>query len=176
LIKYKCCAYKGCSSIIYHNIGSGIVKILLINGPNLNLLGIREKTVYGTMNYSELCDYIYNYCKSIGVEVDIVQSNHEGEIVDFIQGGYGKYDGIVINPGAYTHYSIAIYDAIKAVSLPTIEVHISNIYAREEFRRKSVVSPACIGQITGLGYYGYVLAIMALINGKVPDDAIDEIN
>lgn len=130
------------------------------------MLGMREKDIYGEMTYSELCSYIENSAKELGAILDIVQSNSEGEIVDFIQNAYGKYDGIIINPGAYTHYSLAIYDALKCMAIPVIEVHISNIYSREEFRRKSVTAPACIGQITGLGYYGYVLGIMALINHR----------
>lgn len=130
------------------------------------MLGMREKDIYGEMTYSELCSYIENSAKELGAILDIVQSNSEGEIVDFIQNAYGKYDGIIINPGAYTHYSFAIYDALKCMAIPVIEVHISNIYSREEFRRKSVTAPACIGQITGLGYYGYILGIMALINHR----------
>lgn len=143
------------------------MKVLVINGPNINMLGIREKEVYGNLDYEGLCSYIKNGAKRINVEIDIFQSNIEGEIINRIHDSLGKYHGIVINPGAYTHYSLAIHDAIKAVSIPTLEVHISNIYAREEFRRKSVISPACIGQITGLGYYGYILAIMALSNNGI---------
>lgn len=138
------------------------MKILVINGPNINFLGIREKNVYGNMNYKDVCEYIKKESEKLSLEVDIVQNNIEGEIINYIQAAYGKYDGIVINPGAYTHYSIAIFDAIKSVSIPTIEVHISNIHAREEFRHKSVTAPACVGQICGLGIYGYVLALQAL--------------
>lgn len=140
------------------------MKILIINGPNINMLGIREPDVYGKTTYSDLCSYILTNMDTLGVKVEILQSNIEGEIINFIQQAYGNYDGIVINPGAYTHYSIAIYDAIKAVSIPTIEVHISNIHSREEFRRKSVIAPACIGQIAGMDKYGYILAVMALQN------------
>lgn len=146
------------------NIGSGILKILIVNGPNLNMLGMREKDIYGQMTYSELCSYIDNNAKKLGAVIDIVQSNYEGEIIGFIQKAPEKYDGILINPGAYTHYSIAIYDALKCMAVPIVEVHISNIYSREEFRRKSVTAPACTGQITGFGYYGYILGIMALMN------------
>lgn len=135
----------------------------MINGPNINFLGIREKNIYGTKNYKDLCDYVKSEAKILGVEVEILQSNIEGEIIGYIQEAYEKYDGIVINPGAYTHYSIAIYDALKAVSIKTVEVHISNIHSREEFRRKSVTAPACIGQICGFGFYGYIMAIMALL-------------
>ncbi|WP_102399716.1 type II 3-dehydroquinate dehydratase [Haloimpatiens massiliensis] len=143
------------------------MKILVINGPNINFLGIREKQVYGSNNYKDVCRYIEEQGKNLGLEVHIVQSNVEGEIVNFIQEAYGKYDGIVINPAAYTHYSIAIMDAIKAVNIKTVEVHISNIYSREEFRKKSVIAPACIGQISGFGIYGYVMALMALKNLEV---------
>jgi 3-dehydroquinate dehydratase-2 len=139
------------------------MKVLIINGPNLNFLGIREKGVYGNTTYEEMCSYLYKEGKQLQVHIDIVQSNIEGEIINFIQDAYDKYDGIIINAGAYTHYSIAIYDAIKSVSINTIEVHLSNIYAREEFRQKSVIAPACNGQICGFGKYGYVMAINALV-------------
>lgn len=139
------------------------MKILVVNGPNINFLGIREKNIYGKNTYKDLCDYVESEGKKLGVEVEVVQSNSEGEIIDFIQDAYNKkVDGIVINPGAYTHYSIAIYDALKGVNIPTVEVHISNIHTREEFRRKSVTAPACIGQICGFGFYGYIMGIMAL--------------
>lgn len=140
------------------------MKILIINGPNLNLLGIREKGIYGSLSYEGLCDYLYGEGEKLGLKLDIVQSNIEGEIINFIHNAYNKYEGIVINPGAYTHYSIAIYDALKAVEIPAVEVHISNIHAREEFRRKSVTAPACIGQICGFGAYGYVMALNAFRN------------
>lgn len=140
------------------------MKILVINGPNINFLGIREKSIYGAENYEALCNYIKQEADKLGVDnIEILQSNFEGEIIGYIQDAYEKYDGIVINPGAYTHYSIAIYDAIKSVSIKTVEVHISNIHEREEFRRKSVTAPACIGQICGFGFYGYIMAIMALL-------------
>lgn len=140
------------------------MRVLVINGPNINLLGIREKDIYGAESYSSMCRNIEVEAKKIDVDVVFFQSNIEGEIVSVIQQTYERYDGIVINPAAYTHYSIAIYDAIKAVNIPTVEVHISNIHNREEFRRKSVTAPACIGQISGFGAYGYVLAIRALEN------------
>lgn len=141
------------------------MKILVVNGPNINFLGIREKNIYGKNTYKDLCDYVESEGKKLGVEVEVVQSNSEGEIIDFLQDAYSKkVDGIVINPGAYTHYSIAIYDALKGVNIPTVEVHISNIHTREEFRRKSVTAPACIGQICGFGFYGYIMGIMALKN------------
>ncbi|MBQ7793714.1 MAG: type II 3-dehydroquinate dehydratase [Clostridia bacterium] len=137
-------------------------KILVVNGPNLNMLGIRETGVYGNENYDALCEKIKEKAESLGVEVECFQSNSEGGIIDKIQSVYGKADGIIINPGAYTHYSYAIHDCIKSVSIPTIEVHISNIHTREEFRHKSVTAPACVGQICGLGFKGYLLALEAL--------------
>ncbi|SCG83138.1 3-dehydroquinate dehydratase II [Proteiniborus sp. DW1] len=140
------------------------MKLLIINGPNINLLGIREKKIYGNTSYEKFCEDLIGNAKEQSIEVDIVQSNIEGEIINYIHDALGTYDGIVINPGAYTHYSIAIYDAIKAVNIPTIEVHISNIYSREEYRRKSVIAPACIGQISGFGVYGYTLAIIGIKN------------
>lgn len=142
------------------------MKILIINGPNINFLGIREQNVYGNKTYQDLCDDLKKYAEGKKITLSLQQSNIEGEIVGFIQDAYNKFDGIVINPAAYTHYSIAILDAIKAVNLPTVEVHISNIHAREEFRKKSVTAAACIGQICGLGLYGYKLAIDALCQMK----------
>ena len=141
------------------------MKIMVINGPNLNMLGIREKNIYGTFTYEDLCKYIETYpnYKERDIDFTFLQTNHEGEIVDYIHKAYTeKYDGIVLNAGGYTHTSVAIHDAIKAVSIPTVEVHISNIHAREEFRKVCVTSPACVGQITGLGKLGYVLAVVYL--------------
>lgn len=134
-------------------------KIMVINGPNLNMLGIREPGVYGTQSYSDLESYIEDYAEKKGIEATVLQSNSEGEIIDFIHHALGNYDGIIINPAAYTHYSYAIHDALSSVNIPTVEVHISNIHKREEFRHKSVTAPACIGQICGLGFRGYTLAI-----------------
>lgn len=140
------------------------MKIMVLNGPNINFLGIREKEVYGSQNYEEMCQYIKRNIKK-EIELEIYQSNIEGELINLIQKAYfDKFDGIVINPGAYTHTSIALYDAIKSVSIPTIEVHISNIHKREEFRHKSFTAAACIGQICGLGSNGYILAIEFLYN------------
>lgn len=135
------------------------MKILVINGPNLNMLGVREPSVYGAMSYEKLSESIKSYAKSKNVDVTVMQSNVEGEIVTCIQQALGVYDGIVINPGAFTHYSYAILDALLSVSLPTVEVHISNIHKREEFRHKSVTVQACIGQICGFGLRGYKMAI-----------------
>lgn len=140
------------------------MKIMVLNGPNINFLGIREKEVYGSQNYEEMCQYIKRNIKK-EIELEIYQSNIEGELINLIQKAYfDKFDGIVINPGAYTHTSIALYDAIKSVSIPSIEVHISNIHKREEFRHKSFTAAACIGQICGLGSDGYILAIEFLYN------------
>ncbi|SHH99910.1 3-dehydroquinate dehydratase [Clostridium collagenovorans DSM 3089] len=143
------------------------MKVLVINGPNLNMLGIREKNIYGKESYKSICDNLQEVSKNLGLEIEIKQSNIEGEIINYIQEALGSFDGIVINPGAYTHYSIAIYDALKAVNLPTVEVHLSNIHSREEFRRVSVTAPACIGQICGFGAYGYTMALMALKENNV---------
>lgn len=147
-------------------------KIMVINGPNLNMLGIREPGVYGSQSYSDLEAYIENYAEKKGIEATVLQSNSEGEIIDFIHHALGNYEGIIINPGAYTHYSYAIHDALSSVNIPTVEVHISNIHKREEFRHKSVTAPACIGQICGLGFRGYTLAIDYL-NETVSDENED---
>ena len=139
------------------------MKILVINGPNLNMLGIREPGIYGKSSYADLVKLISDYCAEKTVDVDFFQSNHEGSIVDEIQGAYGKYDGIVINPAAYTHTSVAILDAIKAVGIPTVEVHISDINTREEFRKFSYVSLAAKKTIAGKGFDGYLEAVDALL-------------
>lgn len=142
------------------------MKILVLNGPNLNMVGIREKEIYGTRNYSDIVDYIKEEGAKRGHEIDVLQSNYEGQIIDWLQKAYfEQYDGVIINPGAYTHYSYAIHDAIKAISdIPAVEVHLSNVHAREEFRHQSVTAPACIGQLCGFGEFGYILAIQALEN------------
>lgn len=135
------------------------MKILVINGPNLNMLGIREPDHYGKETYSDLVDKIESYCSEKGVFVECYQSNHEGRLVDKIQEAYGNFDGIVINPGAYTHTSIAILDAVKSVMIPTVEVHISKVEEREDFRQISYIRLAAVKTITGLGTDGYLRAI-----------------
>ncbi|MCD8391455.1 MAG: type II 3-dehydroquinate dehydratase [Firmicutes bacterium] len=137
-------------------------KYLVINGVNLNLLGMREPGIYGSATLADLENNIRKKASELGVEVDFFQSNIEGEIVNAIHNAYGKYAGIIINPGAFTHYSYAIRDAFASVKMRVIEVHISNIHKREEFRHKSVIVPECIGQICGLGFKGYELALEAL--------------
>lgn len=139
------------------------MNILVINGPNLNMLGIREPDIYGRETYSSLVEKIENYAKEKGVYVSCYQSNHEGDLVDNIQFAYGVFDGIVINPGAYTHTSIAILDAVKAVGIPTVEVHISDVSAREDFRQISYIRMACFKTISGKGTDGYLEAIDAII-------------
>jgi len=138
------------------------MRILVLHGPNLNLLGVREPEVYGGIRYDELNRRIRDKAQSLGIEVRILQSNAEGELIDAIHDALTWADGIVINPGALTHYSYAIRDALAAVRLPCIEVHVSNIYAREEWRRRSVVAPVTTGQVTGLGAHGYLLALEGL--------------
>ena len=135
------------------------MRFLVINGPNLNLLGSREPDIYGKSGYDALVARIRESAASMNVEVECMQSNHEGAIIDAIHKAKGAFHGIIINPGAYTHYSYAILDALKAVDLPAVEVHISNIHKREEFRHRSVTAPACVGQICGLGLYGYEAAM-----------------
>ena len=135
------------------------MKLLVINGPNLNMLGIREPQIYGRQDFAALETYIRESAKELGHSVTLFQSNHEGEIVDIIQSAYGVYEGIVINPAAYTHTSVAILDALKAVGIPTVEVHLSDISSREEFRKFSYVSMAAKKTICGLGFEGYKKAL-----------------
>lgn len=139
------------------------MKFLVINGPNLNMLGIREPDIYGQHTLGELEELLLAYCREKGVEAEFFQSNHEGAIVDKIQAAYQKVDGLIINPAAYTHTSIAIPDAIKAVGLSAVEVHLSDIHAREEFRRHSFTSQACIATIAGKHFRGYLDAADLLI-------------
>jgi len=135
------------------------MKILVINGPNLNLLGLREPDIYGRRTYADLLAMIGTEAERLGVSVAFVQSNHEGALVDAIQAAYGVYDGIVINPGAYTHTSVALLDAVKAVGIPTVEVHISDPDQREEFRKVSYIRAACVASIKGHGLEGYLEAL-----------------
>lgn len=141
------------------------MKILVINGPNINMLGIREPAVYGRETYKELCDKIEKHAAVLDVEVEIYQSNHEGDLVDKIQAAYGNTDGIVINPGAYTHTSIALLDAVKSVAIPTVEVHISKVEEREDFRQISYIRKACVATVTGKGTDGYLMAMNILFEG-----------
>lgn len=142
------------------------MKILVVNGPNINMLGIREPEHYGKETYADLVNKISVFCEKKNIEVKIFQSNHEGDLVDEIQKAYGDADGIVINPGAYTHTSIAILDAVKSVNIPTVEVHISKVEEREDFRQISYVRLACVKTITGHGTDGYLEAIDFLTEGK----------
>lgn len=137
--------------------------IFVLHGPNLNLLGQREPEVYGRLTLAEINERLHAYASELGVELRTFQSNHEGEIVDAVHGAIEWADGLVINPGAFTHYSYAIRDAIAAVGLPAVEVHLSNVHARESFRRTSVIAPVCIGQIGGLGWLSYRLGLEGLV-------------
>lgn len=138
------------------------MKILVINGPNLNLLGLREPDIYGRQDYKALVELVEKVCREEGIEVELFQSNHEGAIVDRIQAAYGREDAIVINPAAYTHTSVAILDALKAVNLPAVEVHISDVSQREDFRQVSYAGMACVQTYMGLGLEGYRKAILFL--------------
>ena len=140
------------------------MKILILNGPNLNLLGTREPEKYGNLTLSDVENFVRFEAEKLGVEVDFYQSNIEGELVNKIQEAKGNFDGIVMNPAAYTHTSVAIRDALLAVQIPTIEVHISNIHTREEFRKISLTAPACVGQITGFGINSYKLGLIGLVD------------
>lgn len=139
------------------------MRILVINGPNINMLGIREPAVYGSSSYADLCKLIESHAAEKNVEIKLFQSNHEGDIVDEIQAAYGVFDGIIINPAAYTHTSVAILDALKAVALPAVEVHISDVEAREDFRQISYAGMACRKSFIGLGFNGYLLGMDYLI-------------
>jgi len=143
------------------------MRILVINGPNLNMLGIREPEIYGRQTYEDLCALIRSHAAQIGAEVSLYQSNHEGDLVDAIQGALGSADGIVINPAAYTHTSVALLDALKAVGLPTVEVHISDPDTREAFRRVSYIRAACRKTIAGHGFAGYLEAMDFLTGGRL---------
>ncbi len=142
------------------------MKILVINGPNINMLGIREPDIYGKEDYNALCDRVRSYAEKNGIEIKLYQSNHEGCLVDEIQAAYKSFDGIVINPGAYTHTSIALLDAVKAVGIPTVEVHISDVSKREDFRKISYIRAACVKTIAGHGIDGYIEAIDYLVENQ----------
>ena len=138
------------------------MKLLILNGPNLNLLGLREPAIYGTQDYAALVRFVEDVCRQEDIECELYQSNHEGALVDKIQSAYGVFDGIVINPAAYTHTSIAILDALKAVAIPAVEVHLSNVSQREAFRQISYAAMACVKTYMGLGFAGYRQAILYL--------------
>ena len=146
--------------------GRNSVKILVINGPNLNMLGIREPAIYGNRTYNDLIKMIKEHCDAKGIDVEFYQSNHEGDLVDKIQSAFGNTDGIVINPGAYTHTSVALLDAVKSVGIPTVEVHISDPDTREEFRKVSYIRLGCIATIKGKGFEGYLEAVDVLEKEK----------
>lgn len=138
--------------------------VLILNGPNINLTGLREKSVYGSQTFDDLTRLIQQEADRLGCQVRFVQSNHEGALIDALQQAYFDHlDGVVFNPGAYTHTSIALHDAIASIPIPVIEVHMSNVHAREPFRHTSMTAPVCRGQIVGFGFYGYLMALRALI-------------
>lgn len=145
------------------------MKLLFLNGPNLNMLGVREPDIYGRRTYGDLENYIRSFCEELGIQCEIFQSNHEGALVDAIQSAYGRMDGIVMNPAAYTHTSVALLDALKAVGLPAVEVHISDVSKREDFRQTSYVRLACCKTFAGYGFEGYRMAaehLLALAKGS----------
>lgn len=150
------------------------MKIRVINGPNINMLGIREPDIYGRTTYNDLVNMIEEHAAMSGIDVEVMQSNHEGDLVDMLQDSYKKVDGIVINPGAYTHTSVAILDALKAVSIPAVEVHISKVDEREDFRQISYIRKACVKTITGHGVKGYIEAVDHLISLKEEEHGVDK--
>ena len=150
------------------------MKIRVINGPNINMLGIREPDIYGRTTYDDLVKMIEEHAADKGIDVEVMQSNHEGDLVDMLQDCYKKIDGIVINPGAYTHTSVAILDALKAVSLPSVEVHISKVDEREDFRQISFIRKACVKTITGHGVRGYLEAMDHLLSMKEEQYGVDK--
>lgn len=150
------------------------MKILVINGVNMNMLGIREPDKYGSMTLKDLEKELYAYSFELGIDLETYQSNHEGEIVEKIHSAYKNADGIVINPGAYTHTSVAIRDALSAVNIPTVEIHMTNIHGREDFRHKSLIAPVCMAQISGFGFDSYKLGLKGLVNFLKSDSNIKE--
>lgn len=150
------------------------MKIFVINGVNMNMLGIREPEKYGSMTLKDLEKSLYAFSFELGIDIDMYQSNHEGEIVEKIHSALGNADGIVINPGAYTHTSVAIRDALSAVNIPTVEIHMTNIHSREDFRHKSLIAPVCLAQISGFGFDSYKLGLKGLVDFLKSDNAINE--
>lgn len=150
------------------------MKILVINGVNMNMLGIREPDKYGSMTLKDLEKDLYAYSFELGINIETYQSNHEGEIVEKIHSAYNNADGIVINPGAYTHTSVAIRDALSAVNIPTVEIHMTNIHSREDFRHKSLIAAVCMAQISGFGFDSYKLGLKGLVNFLKSDSKIKE--
>ena len=142
-------------------------RILILLGPNLNMTGVREKGIYGSDSAESINDDIKAWCADMSLECEIFQSNHEGALIDRLHEAYGKFEGVIINAGALTHYSYALRDAIAAVRLPAVEVHMSNIFAREDFRHRSVIAPVCVGTVAGFGKYSYLCAITALKNREM---------
>lgn len=140
-----------------------MLRVLVLNGPNLNLTGTREREVYGEASLDDIEAQLSSEAEGLDVEIGFAQSNHEGELIDRIQRAVGHYDGIIFNPGAFTHYSYALRDAVASVDVPVVEVHLSNVSAREDFRARSVISPACLGQISGFGAKSYMLGLRALV-------------
>jgi len=157
------------ASTSHHGLISlrGQMKILFLNGPNLNLLGLRQPEVYGSTTLGEIEAKVRDHALKMGAEVEFRQSNQEGELVTWLQQAKGRFEAIVINAAAYTHTSIALRDAIASIDVPTIEIHLSNVYAREEFRHQSLIAPVCRGQITGFGSYSYLLGLSAAVNLNV---------
>lgn len=150
------------------------MKIFVINGVNMNMLGIREPEKYGSMTLKDLEKSLYAFSFELGIDIEMFQSNHEGEIVEKIHSALGNADGIVINPGAYTHTSVAIRDALSAINIPTVEIHMTNIHSREDFRHKSLIAPVCLAQISGFGFDSYKLGLKGLVDFLKSDNAINE--